>query len=155
MDTQAMMHIRPATTDDAPAISALALRAIHITNAPDYDSNAIAAIACNFTEEKVLEKMEVRDVFVALLGEVIAGTISLGSGKLHSLFVDPAHQSLGIGRQLVAHLEEHARAKGLERLWLSSSIAAKPFYERLGYGVLDTKDGRSFTTFDMGKALTP
>ena len=105
--------IRSATDEDAAALSVLIQRSVRISNAADYDAATIDAICRNFTPALVLEKMAQRDVFVADVAGVPCGTISLGGGKLHSLFVDPPQQRLGIGRLLTVYLEDHARAKGM------------------------------------------
>jgi putative acetyltransferase len=149
----ANISIHRAANEDAADISALALRAIRITNAHDYTPAEIEATCNHFTIAKVLEKMLVRDVFVAIRDGRILGTISLGGGKLHSLFVDPVVQGQGIGRTLVAHLEAHARQQGLTRLWLSSSITAGPFYAKLGYHAFALHELKDFPAVPMEKTM--
>ncbi len=97
--------------------------------------------------------MAERDVFVAKLDGQIVGTVSLGGGKLHSMFVEPSHQGKGIGIKLVEHLEAHAANVRLVTLWLSSSVTARPFYEKLNYQ-LHEREERSFgSTFAMSKVI--
>ena len=153
MSTLSGIALRPATADDAPAISAVALSAIRTTNARDYAPAAIDEICSNFTIDKVLERMQSRDVFVALSDGRIVGTISLGGDKLHSLFVDPISQGHGIGLMLVTFLEAHARTKGLTRLWLSSSITARLFYQKLGYSEMNAPETKAFSTIPMQKTI--
>ena len=131
------VKITPAVEADAAKISALILRAIRLTNASDYKSSEINAICENFTTEMVLSKMAQRDVFVARLDREIVGTVSLGDGKLHSMFVEPIHQNTGIGVKLAMYLEQHAMDVGLSTLRLSSSLTARSFYEKLGYQLLN------------------
>jgi N-acetylglutamate synthase-like GNAT family acetyltransferase len=146
--------IRPATDADAEAISALIRRTVQVSNAADYDAATIAAICKNFTPALVLEKMATRDVFVAHTPDGdLCGTISLGNGKLHSLFVDPDRQRNGIGRRLVAYLEQHARRSGLRELQLSSSLTARPFYAQLGYQDIHFEPRADGSTWLMMKAL--
>ncbi len=48
----------------------------------------------------------------------------------------------GIGRQLMARLEEKAGSRGMEGIWLdTSSFQAPDFYERLGYREFGRIDG--------------
>jgi putative acetyltransferase len=153
------VSLRPATPDDADALSALIRDCVRTSNAADYDAATIDAICANFTPEKVLEKMAVRDVFAALAGDRLVGTVSLGnvsagSGKLHSLFVAPQHQRAGIGRMLTLNLERHALGRGLRELRLSSSLTARPFYARLGWRALDFEPRPDGATWLMVKSLS-
>jgi N-acetylglutamate synthase-like GNAT family acetyltransferase len=146
--------IRRADAADAQILSALIQRTVQFSNAADYDAATIEAICKNFTPALVLEKMAARDVFVAHTPDGdLCGTISLGNGKLHSLFVDPDRQRAGMGRQLVVYLEQHARRSGLRELHLSSSLTARPFYARLGYQDIRFEPCPDGSTWLMMKAL--
>jgi N-acetylglutamate synthase-like GNAT family acetyltransferase len=147
------ISIHPATKADASTIAALIQRTVRISNAADYDAVTIAAICNNFTPALVSEKMRTRDVFIARSGNNICGTISLGNGKLHSLFVDPDHQRSGIGRDLALYLEGHARNTGLTELHLSSSLTARSFYARLGYRDIRFEPRPDGSTWLMVKLL--
>lgn len=147
------LTIRAAIPADAPALSGLIQRAVRTTNAPDYTSEIIDLICANFTPERVIQKMAEREVFAGVCDNAIAGTVSLGGGKLHSLFVDPHIQRRGIGVRLVDHLEKHAAANGHRELWLSSSITARRFYERLGYQLRKFEERRDGSTFLMSKTI--
>jgi predicted N-acetyltransferase YhbS len=113
----------------------------------------------NFTTDKVLQKMAVRDVFVAVRDRLIVGTVSFGRSrnqdrpKLLSLFVAPLHQGKRVGAGLVDHLERHAVAKGVTTLWVSSSIPARTFYGRLGYRQHEFEERDDGSTFLMSKEL--
>jgi GNAT superfamily N-acetyltransferase len=146
-------NIRAATTDDAAALSALIQGVVRTSNSRDYNPATIELICANFTHNKILSKMAQRDVFVAVHFSEIVGTVSLGNGKLHSMFVEPKRQGLGIGRRLVRHLERHAFNSGLSALQLSSSITAKPFYEKLGYQLVTFEERPGGSTFLMRKSL--
>lgn len=145
--------IRAATTDDAAALSALIQEAVRISNARDYSAAIIDLICANFVPGKIIEKMGRRDVFAAVDETGIVGTISLGGDRLHSMFVRARRQSQGIGRRLVAHLEAHALTKGLSSLHLSSSMTAKPFYEKLGYELVRFEARDDGSTYLMRKSL--
>jgi GNAT superfamily N-acetyltransferase len=151
----AAVTIRVATAVEIGAIAHLIERAVRISNAPDYEPAAIERIVANFTPERIGQKMTQRDVFVGLKVGVLVGTVSLGGDKLHSLFVDPSWQGKGIGRRLVDHLEAHAAALGVAVLRVSSSLTARPFYEKLGYRLLAFEPRQDGSTFAMSKLLTP
>lgn len=145
--------IRTATDADAPAISALTERAIRTTNAADYRPSEIDRICAEHTTGQVLRKMAERDVFVAVVGGQIIGTVSLGGSKLHSLFVDPPFQGQRVGAALVSHIERYSAAREIATLWLSSSITARPFYDKLGYSAHEIEQRPFGSTIRMSKAI--
>jgi len=145
--------IRDARPDDTAAISALVQHTVRTSNGRDYPAEAVALIVANFAADKVGQRMAGRDVFVCQRGDRIIGTIGLGGDRLRSLFVDPDLQQGGIGARLVAHLEEHARRKGVTELKLSSSLTARGFYERLGYRLIQREEHDGVSTFLMTKTL--
>jgi len=54
------------------------------------------------------------------------------AGLLRSLAVAPAARGTGLGKRLVAHLEDIARRDGLTDLWLLTTTA-EPFFRALGF----------------------
>jgi GNAT superfamily N-acetyltransferase len=81
------------------------------------------------------------DEFVAELDGAVVGSIMVsphggGVGWLSKFFVDERHQGLGIGRALLAHATEAARARGYRRLRLDTRAvmrAAVHLYEATGW----------------------
>ena len=69
----------------------------------------------------------------ALLGYAV---LDADSGEVDAVFVAPEHHGRGIGQMLLRWVEERARAAGLERLFLSASLNAVPFYTRAGFAAL-------------------
>jgi len=145
--------IRAATIADGRAISALIQRTVRETNFADYPPEIIELICSNFSPEKVISKMQERDVFVCHRDNQCVGTVSIESNKLHSLFVEPNLQRQGIGTRLVMHLEQYAADKGLAELQLSSSITARPFYEHLDYLLIRFEERKDGSTYLMRKKL--
>src|SRR5262249_39633860 len=137
----------------AEALSTLIQAAVRTSNSRDYNQATIELICANFTRDKIIEKMAQRDVFLAMSDRGILGTVSLGNGKLHSMFVEPRHQGQGVGRSLVEYLERHAILSGLFDLRLSSSITARPFYEKLGYELVQFEERLDGSTYLMSKSL--
>ncbi|HEY0847649.1 MAG TPA: arsenic resistance N-acetyltransferase ArsN2 [Noviherbaspirillum sp.] len=54
---------------------------------------------------------------------------------LRSLAVVPERRDAGLGKRLVEFMENHARAEGIEALYLLTTTAA-PFFTRLGYDTI-------------------
>jgi len=125
--------IRSAGEVDAQAIAELCQRAIRETNAADYSADIIERLINDFGAAEVARRMTDRKVFAAFDGEALVGTISLGSDKVHSVFVHAGLQRSGIGRRMMAFIEDIARGEGRRALALSSSLTAVPFYAGIGY----------------------
>jgi amino-acid N-acetyltransferase len=64
----------------------------------------------------------------AMVGIELCGTSAL----LRSLVVHPDLRLTGLGKALVGHAEAHARAHGVQFMYLLTTTAA-PFFERRGY----------------------
>jgi len=71
---------------------------------------------------------------------------------LAGLFVAPEHRRKGAGAILVRAIEDQARSRGASRLYLYSGNAI-PFYERLGWIVLDRTMWKGFDTALMAREL--
>lgn len=69
----------------------------------------------------------------ALFGCVVAKPLDRGVVKLRQMAVSPLRQRAGIGRQLIAHVENVLRERGFQHIELSARETALGFYEKLGY----------------------
>jgi len=128
--------IRQAIHNDVEAISRLIIATVQQSNAKDYSAAIIAEVAEKFSPDHVAARMTGRHVFIAGAESMMIGTASLDGAKVRSVFVLPAWQGRGIGRILMSHIEELARAQGVPRLEVPASITAEDFYVRLGYNHL-------------------
>lgn len=70
-------QVRPATSEDAAAISRVVIAALHESNSQDYSPEVINQVERSFSPDAVGALLGKRKVFVALLSENIAGTASL------------------------------------------------------------------------------
>ena len=67
-------------------------------------------------------------------GEIIGfGSIVPANSELRAVYVDAAYGGQGVGRALLARLEELARDAGVAELRMDASINAVPFYEANGF----------------------
>ena len=108
----------------------------------DYPADFLSKVAASLTPPSLCELANERVIFVAVEGNVIVGTASLGRDQVHAVFVHPARQGQGIGRRLMDAVESEARARGEAALILYASVSAVPFYEAGGWrSVRDHRDG--------------
>jgi hypothetical protein len=74
--------IRTAQPDDAPAISAVIVTALRISNARDYSPEVIARVVQHFSPECIEALIATRQVLVAMQDRQLFGTASLeGTSK--------------------------------------------------------------------------
>lgn len=134
-----MPTIRPARTDDLPAISAVCLATFHAAVAPSLSANGIAT----FTRVAAIDAFGARLqgdnlILVAEQDARIVGVVELKEGRhLAMLFVDPACQGQGIGHALFEAVLPQAR---VPMLTVRASLNAVPTYLRYGF-VLDGEVG--------------
>ncbi|TDR46453.1 ribosomal protein S18 acetylase RimI-like enzyme [Pseudomonas brenneri] len=146
--------VRLAQASDAEGISQVILAALHSSNAGDYPADVIARVASNFTPQAVLHLLARRTVLVAIRDQLIVATAALDANVVRSVFVNPALQGQGIGRQLMVDIEQRAREAGVTVLSVPSSLTAEPFYTKLGFHtVRDVYHGNE-RTLVMEKALS-
>lgn len=77
-----------------------------------------------------------------VVGLALAGVVD-GQGFLAELSVHPDHGRQGLGRRLIQAVEAWAGASGFASLSLTTFDGVpwnRPYYERLGFSVLDEKD---------------
>ncbi len=66
-------------------------------------------------------------------GRAVATGRLESDGHIGRIAVVRSCRGLGLGRRIVAFLEDKAKAKGLRRVYLGAQLQAIPFYEKLGY----------------------
>lgn len=140
------LEICSATAEHAEGVSAVILDSLRTTNAKDYTPDIIERIAQDFSPIHVRALLNKRDVVVALLGARVVGTASLDGEIVRTVFVAPDVQSRGVGRRLMHELEHRARARGITKISVPSSITAELFYTKLGFtAVRDSYHGAERT----------
>ena len=129
----ARIQIRRATFADVDAISHVIIQTVREINSKDYSAAVIDEVTGNFTPSRIIEKMKIRQVFVATQQKEIIGTASLENNMVRSVFVLPDRQRNNIGLMLMNCLEKIAKKQNIHCLTVSSSIAAENFYLKIGY----------------------
>ncbi|MEG3435649.1 GNAT family N-acetyltransferase [Pannus brasiliensis CCIBt3594] len=150
------MNIRLFQPRDANRIARLFHDTVREINIRDYSIEQVKAWApddVNFTE------FTARDfTYIAEEGELILGFADLKkNGHIDRFFCHKDYQGRGIGRQLYETIEAKALELGIDRLVTEASITARPFFERMGFSVIQTQQvycrGQSFTNYRMEKRI--
>lgn len=145
--------IRNAMDADAPIISRIIIGTLRASNAQDYSSEIISQVEQSFSPQAILRLLAQRKVFVATLGNHVVATASLDLDVVRSVFVEPAYQGRGIGRQLMTRIQLVAIAGGLNELRVPSSITAEGFYASIGFKKIRDVFHESERTIIMSKTL--
>lgn len=153
------MIIREFREQDAPILWALFYNTIRNINLRDYTEQQVTAWAPDeFDAQLWLKKMTVIQPFVAELDGVIVGYSDVQpSGLVDHFFCHHEYQGQGVGRALMTHVIKQAEAKGLDRIYSEVSITARPFYEHMGFTVVNEQQievrGSTLTNYVMERQL--
>jgi GNAT superfamily N-acetyltransferase len=133
-----MVRVRQAERKDTEAAVGVLRRSITELCTPDHrgDADTIARWLANKTPENFLTWLASSDNFcvVAEANDRLVGVGLLHrSGEIRLCYLAPGAQGQGIGKAIYMALEEKAKAWGLSKLTLDSTLSARSFYERLGY----------------------
>jgi GNAT superfamily N-acetyltransferase len=142
----ARFSIRRAAPGDAEAAVCLCRRSITELCLADHqnDPTTLDAWLRNKTSERFIAWLtdEGKCMIVADSGEGVCGVGMVHrTGELGPCYVLPGRQRQGIGTAMLTALEAQARAWGLAKVFLLSTVAARAFYERHGY--VATGEGRA------------
>lgn len=117
-----MTPLRPATSQDLPAILAL----LRDADLPYQD----------------LTTAHLADFLVAAGSQHVLGAVGIErygeKALLRSLVVRPESKFTGLGKQLADAIERHARRTGVDTLYLLTTTAAD-FFKRRGYEVIERR----------------
>lgn len=139
------LSIRPATQNDLPLVISF------IRKLAEYEKLAHEVTATEeFLRENLFGSRKYAEAVIAYAGDAPAGfavffhNFSTYAGRpgiyLEDLFVDPEYRGHGLGKALLAYLENVARERGCASLqWavLKWNQPAIDFYRRLGAEPLD------------------
>ncbi len=133
----AAVTIRPAGTEDAPAVAEVWLRArraaVPAIPAPVHDDD-------EFREWVATVLLPQRSTWVAVVEGRVLAMMTAGDGWIDQLYVDPFVQSRGIGTLLVGRAKELC-PEGLDLWTFQANTGARRFYARHGFIAVETTDG--------------
>lgn len=154
-----MITICDFQEEDAPKLWALFFNTVRNVNRRDYTEQQVKAWAQEgFDSQLWLKKMISIQPFVAVLDGVIVGYSDVQpSGLVDHFFCHHEYQGQGVGRALMTHVLKQAKAKGLTRIYSEVSVTARPFYEHMGFIVVNEQQievrGATLTNYVMEKRL--
>ena len=129
------MQIRKATLEDAQACWDLRNHAILAGCTGFYDEQDLLI----WTEGDITESFKrvvQQYMYVADIDGVVLGSCMLDepNAQVEALFVDPSVMGQGVGKALLAFIEEMANRQGVAQLRLESTLNAAAFYRSQGFG---------------------
>ena len=133
------MNIRRFQAGDETALSTLIRRTLLEVNSVDCPKEEIEFLHGAYTPERVLNNAAVGHTYVFEEDGVLLGTGTIlatgeqGESEIVAAFLAPEAIGRGLGRRLFEVLEADPLFTGAERVWLTSSITALKFYEKIGY----------------------
>lgn len=130
-----MVKIRRGTQEDAPQICKVHTSAIRWICSSAYGERDIDAWVGALAPESYSDPLATRVVLVAEDDGVVVGFGQLHpeAGQIEAVYVAPGQAGRGVGGTILRRLEAEARANGVRRLTLSSTLNAVTFYTGAGY----------------------
>lgn len=138
------MPLRPATPQDIPALIAIMAPVIAASTASFSD---VERSADDWAAMLLQRRKDGREVYVAEHGGAILGYATYDQFRAnsgyrhtmeHSIYVSEAAQGTGLGRALMAAVEEHARTAGHHSMFGgidADNVASIAFHEAVGYEI--------------------
>lgn len=138
MSSRSEIAIRPAVTDDVPALLEIFARSITDQAPPFYTAPQVEAWSSGLTAERALSLITDHTTYVA---EIAGGASSQVLGfatfaepdEFDMLYVHPDHLMQGVGSRLAAVVEQHARTLGVRELRATVSDCARVAFESFGF----------------------
>jgi GNAT superfamily N-acetyltransferase len=127
------IQVRPFLPEDASRLAEIVQRCLREINRRDYSAEIIDRMCAHFTAQRFVELSTSRRIYVAVVDQVAAGTVSRDGNKVYTMFVDPDLANRGIGRRLMSHIETLAMQEGHDFMETGASITGHGFYHKLGY----------------------
>ena len=135
------MNIRPAHRDELPALQDLEtaagvlFRDLGMTDVADHPPPALETFEEYRRDGRLWVSADVAD---HPTGFVLVDLVD-GAAHIEQVSVHPRHQGRGIGRELIAYVDQWAAGQGIAALTLSTFRSVPwngPYYARLGFSEL-------------------
>jgi len=133
MENDDNISIRIFEEKDANQVSHIIRETMMKSNVNDYPMSILKPLHDYFTPSKVIILAKERYCLIAKVNDEIVGTGAIEGDELKTIFVLPSYQGLGIGKRIIACLEEFAISFKIKKINVPASISGIGFYEKVGY----------------------
>ncbi|MEZ9622655.1 GNAT family N-acetyltransferase [Vibrio sp. 10N.222.55.A3] len=154
-----MIRIRNYQANDDKALWEIFFHTVRNVNVRDYSQQQVEAWAPSSFDFALWQKrMNGLQPFVAELDGCVVGYTDLQpSGLIDHFFCHHEYQGKGVGKALMEHVFTVGRVRGVSRYFSEVSITARPFYEHLGFKVVNEQEvemrGVKLTNYVMEKIV--
>ncbi|TKG00325.1 GNAT family N-acetyltransferase [Vibrio sp. F13] len=154
-----MIRIRNYQANDDKALWEIFFHTVRNVNVRDYSQQQVEAWAPSSFDFALWQKrMNGLQPFVAELDGCVVGYTDLQpSGLIDHFFCHHEYQGKGVGKALMEHVFTVGRVRGISRYFSEVSITARPFYEHLGFKVVNEQEvemrGVNLTNYVMEKVV--
>ncbi|MES0863136.1 GNAT family N-acetyltransferase [Ruegeria sp. SCPT10] len=160
MNPAQKLVLRRATVFDVFQMSRVLIRSITHLCAADHgnDPRLVSLWTANKDPQSIRGRIQSgSELWVAELADQIAAVGGVRQGtKVSLLYVDPGYIRRGIGRALLARLEQELADQGCLQASLEATHTARAFYLRFGWVQTGaSEDWHGMTQFPMRKSLHP
>ena len=133
------MNIRAATDTDVASLVALFSESVHQIAARSYTPEQLAAWAPESPDlQQWRSRLACVETLVADFGGVIGGFISYtSSGHIEFLYTSPAFSRQGVASRLYVAATRRLHAKRVTSFSTDASLEACPFFEAMGFKVVE------------------
>ena len=135
-----MFTIRPTTSDDLASVDALLARAYPRLLKPDYPPSVlVTALPIIARANPALLGCGTYYLVLSAEGDLLGAggwtrdREKAERGHVRHVVTDDRAVRRGVGRALIGHVLDTARAAGVTEMECWSTLTAVPFYERLGF----------------------
>jgi predicted N-acetyltransferase YhbS len=135
-----MMTLRPLSVDDLSAARYIHATAFAGAARNHYSADDIDAFTAFIRSPRYADLLLGNHAVAACIGSEMVGIAAWSAGeppsptaRILAVFVRPMFTGEGVGRQLIGHIEDEARAAGYQAIEVSATLNAVGFFEDLGY----------------------
>ncbi len=154
-----VVRIRNYQPNDNKALWEIYFHTVRNINVRDYSQEQVEAWAPSDFDSELWQKCLHRiQPFVAEFdGRVVGYTDLQPNGLIDHFFCHHEYQGKGVGRALMEHVFQIGSVRGVSRYFSEVSITARPFYEHLGFTVVNEQEvemrGVKLTNYVMEKVV--